>query len=186
MTALLAVLVSHLATAHAGDVLVSGGLSVMPSVPEVVVPSWRFGAAFGRFTPWGSLVWISVAGRLESEGDELRSWGAMPRIGGRYDFADRVEQAVVPFAGGSVAVLIASADVTNPNDEGQDEPEIDARLPPVAISAGGGLDAPITEALSVSAELGLQFATSRIIVDESVNDFSAIATYGAVWFNIWL
>lgn len=165
--------------AAAADLLLSGGLSAMPSVPEVVVPSWRLGVSFGRFTPWCSAVWASIDGAADV--GDLSAWGLMPRIGARLDFADRAPDVVVPFAGASLSVLVSGATI-----DGEVDTERTSEIPPIGMTLGGGLEAPVTEVFSVSAEVGADLHLAR---QEEFGDETALTgfvTYGALFLNLWL
>jgi hypothetical protein len=169
------------APASAGEALVSGGFSAMPAAADVIVPSWRIGVRAGRVTPWFSVMWASIQG---AENADIDVWGVVPRLGARLDFGDRTKP-VVPFSGLSVSTVVGRAvvDATEPEDNPFD---FDAGVPPINVAFGGGLDAKVHEALSISVELGVDYVTASADDGDDHTTVGAFLTYGAVHLNIWL
>jgi len=168
------------APAEAGEALLSGGFSAMPTAVDVIVPSWRIGVRAGRVTPWFSATWAS----LHSDDLDTDAWGVWPRLGARLDFGDRTK-VVVPFGGLSVSALVGAAviDDTEPEDNPFD---FDGGVPPINVTLGGGLDAKVHEALSISVELGADYVTASAHDGDDRIRGGAFLTYGAIHLNIWL
>ena len=177
-----------LASASQAGVLMSGGLTAMPLAPVGIVPAWRLGVnRGGRTTVWVSGTWGSLSGAVDyGDGpeEELSGYVVIPQIGFRRDLAERVVDGVVPFVSGGVSVAVGGYKV---NGEKPDLGTVEGPvIPPIGLTAGMGLDAPISEALSVSGELGLDLHTTRLPLDGGVFQGTALLTYGAIHFNIWL
>jgi hypothetical protein len=178
---MIALLLAATAPASAGELLVSGGFSAMPTASDVIVPSWRIGVRAGRVTPWVSAMWASLQG---AENADVDAWGLIPRLGARLDFGDRTK-TVVPFGGLSVSTVLghAVADDTEPENNPFD---FDSGVPPINVALGAGLDARIHEALSISVELGADYVTSTATTGGDTLHVGAFLTYGAIHLNIWL
>lgn len=170
--------------ALAGEGLLSGGLSVSPTALSIVVPSWRLGYSGGRFTAWGSASWTSFTADPDDP-DTVSGFLLRPRIGAQLGFGDRGEEAVVPYvaAGASTLLFGLSLDEERPLEEER----VEARLP-FGLTGGFGLDAGITEVLSVSTEVGVDWASAGFtdVDDDYTVGGSTFLTYAAVHLNLWL
>jgi hypothetical protein len=175
-----------LAPTARADVLFSGGLTTHPLAPLGIVPAWRLGARSGRTTLWVSAAWAQATGDSTFDGgsDALSGFGVIPQLGFRRDLVERVEDSVVPFAAGSASVGVFGYKIDGEAPEHR--MGTGPTIPPVGIAGSLGLDAPISSALSVSAELGLDLHTTRIPVDNDVIQGTALLTFGAIHLNIWL
>ena len=167
--------------AFAADVLLSGGLSATPTAADLFTPSWRLGVDAGRVTPWFTVSYASF--ETEVARQSTSGFALLPRIGARFDLAERTAGRPITFVGITATTRLFGLAV-----EEEDPLDLDESKPLLPLGGGLslGLDAPVTEALSLSAEIGgeayhLGYTdrgyTTRIIT---------VNTVAAVYVNFWL
>ena len=170
-------------SAWAGDGLLSGGLSVSPTTASLIVPSWRLGYSGGRFTAWGSATWASFDAATDDP-DTVSGFVLRPRVGAQLAFADRGPDSVAPYVAAGASTLLFGLALDD--DQVLDDEQVEGRLP-YGLTGGFGLDAGITEVLSVAAEVGVDWETGRWEErGRFVTTVSAATTYAGLYLNLWL
>jgi len=181
---MIALLTLFTLTADAG-VLLAGGLTTSPS-PEIQgltgVPTLRVGLGSQRLHLWTSARFA----RYTFEQQDLVAMGLEPHLGLRLAFEDPAPGKVVPFAIASTYTRFWSlgGDLVDANAVEPDKPG--SIRPVLGATAAGGLDAVLSENLSVSAEFGLDTFTAGYVFDGWVSQLGTFTTYGALYVNIRL
>lgn len=173
-------------SALAGDLLLSGGVATSPNVGSLIAPSWRAGWAGERLAVWGSAQFATFhldLGR-DFEPREIDAFLLRPRVGARYAFADRGPERLSPYVAGSAGTLVFG--VSGDGDDVLEDENLEGRLP-VALTGAGGLQVGLTEVLSVSTELGLDWENARYVEGRSrVTDITTWSTYAALYLDFHL
>lgn len=174
--------------AEAGDLLVSGGFSAMPSdlLPQLFVPDWRLGYGSDQFAVWATLPYASFLGEFEEYDESLTGWAAQPRFGGWWNLDPRSSAASAPYLAGSLYTRVGGYTY---EDSGVEEEDVMDDLEVkrfLGASLGVGLEAEVTEGLTVSTEVGLDAYSLKFIDDGYCFEANTVNVYGAVFFNLWL
>lgn len=173
-------MIALLATAaFAGDGLLSGGLSATPTAASLIVPSWRIGYASGRVTGWGTATWASFGADVD---EPLSGFALRPRAGLRFDLDDRGPEQVVPYVSAGASTVLFGIAVED--EQVLEDEEVTGRLP-FGLQGGFGLDAGVTEVLSVSAEIGLDWENGRWESDRTVTVVNSVTTFAGIYLNLW-
>lgn len=178
MIATLAVLLSG--SAHAGGVWLSGGLSATPTAGDVFTPSWRLGVDAGRVKPWFTMSYASFDTALF--GGDVDGFALLPRIGARIDLGQPTEdREPTLFLGATATTRIM--DLTLDDESWTEDAGVKGQFP-FGIGLSGGLDAPVNEVLSLSAEIGGEYYHLAYVDGETLRA-SAVNTVAAVYVNLW-
>lgn len=167
--------------AHAGAVWLSGGLSATPTAGDLLTPSWRLGADAGRVKPWLTASYASFDTFLFET--DLDGYVLLPRIGVRLDLAARNGKEAIPFVGVTGTTRIFG--LTNDDDPWTEDAEAKGDIP-FGVGLSGGLDAPVNDALSISAELGGEYYHLGYAIEDDHVGIGAFTTVASVYINLWL
>ncbi len=174
--------------AVAGGLLVSGGFSAMPSdlLPQLFVPDWRLGYGTDRFAVWGTVPFASFLGEFEEYDESLSGWATQPRVGAWWNLDPREPGSSTPYLAGSLYTRLGGYSY---EDDGIEEEDMIEDLEVkrfLGASLGVGLEAMVTEGLTVSTEVGLDAYSLKFMDDSAGFEANTLNVYGALFLNLWI
>lgn len=171
------------ASAWAGELLLSGGLSTVPAAGSLLAPSWRAGWTGEHLSVYGTVGYASFHADL-GEDFEPRRWSGFwlrPRVGARWAFGD---PAFAPYVAASAATALFT--LQGGKEDVLEQEDVTGRLP-LGATGAVGLRGAVTDHVGVCAELGLDWENARFVEDRvRVTELAGLSTLASVWIDLRL